>query len=50
MPWFGYLILVALVVLLAGVIVWPLERLRNSGDVMLQPHGDQPQLPDELLG
>lgn len=46
----GYLILAALFALLAGVILWPLDRLRQADDVMLQPHGDLPRLDDELLG
>ena len=49
MPWFAWIILAAIFVLLAGVILWPLDRLRHADDVMLQPHGDQPRLDDELL-
>ena len=45
MPWFGWFCLALLFLVLLGVIFWPLERLRNSDDVMQGVHGDQPRLP-----
>lgn len=42
---FGWICIVLLIVVLAGVILWPIERWRNSVDVMQQVHGDQPRLP-----
>jgi hypothetical protein len=40
----AWMILALLILILAAVILWPIERLR-SVDVMQQVHGDQPRLP-----